>query len=189
MRDDHSPYTFEGQFEPHGDAFYYRPGGVGIPKTVTREERDRFVAQFRKHDRWLMRASVAAILAAVIALFALNESTERRADPSSLIIVGIFVTVFMVAFHVIWHRPRRLLADRHAFGPEVSAADMRRAYLRGLTWFQLLGAAGLGAALLFAQSRQHDLGSWNLIWWAIGALCATLLIYLVIKKWRADRES
>ena len=178
--------VFSRQFEADGDGFLYRRSQRGAPIRVTSEERERFVAGYRRSFRRMTWSIAAAMIVGIAAVTAPAIINDREVNHIWLYpaVVAAMLWVFPVNQH-IWNAPARALTGRQAEGRERDASEVRRIRLAQLSWGQLFTAMAVIPFALLHLSGEFDIWhGWGTLW-PIGASLTLLLILIqAIRKWQ-----
>jgi hypothetical protein len=180
---------FNEQFEPHEGGFLYRRARSGPPIPVSAEERDRFVATYKRRTKCAKWLSLAAVIALIGFCVWYGKSTGT--DLGNTAVVGSVVLVFgliMIGQFWAYNYPVRELRDRAPIGGPPSTQESTRQHFA--TWtYPRIASIGLGGALLIASRvkwRQDLYSGRNLYFLVIAALLVTMSIIFAIRKWRFE---
>jgi hypothetical protein len=159
---------FLDQFEEMEGRLVYRRYRKGAPIPVSAEERDRFVAEYRRRMRYLTWGfgALVAVWILVLSLFLM----EREQDlPMWLMMAQLapLLAVFVLVQRWVWDSPMRGLAGRLPVGGERSRAELKRIAMQQLTWPRIAGIALTALFPLIYIDRSRPLLSGDNLFWMV----------------------
>lgn len=181
---------FADQFAEDGAGFIYRKSMKGAPIHVTAEERDSFVAAFRRHMRYTFWGMVVGIVL-VAGMLVVLESDDRAPlnMPTSYVGIGVVCAAYLAAYMWSWNAPARALEHRPLAGNALTRDEARMMALSRMTYRQL-GFACVAALLLVwnVSARNDVLHGWGRLWLVFAAGIAVAAAVQAVRKWRMERS-
>lgn len=177
---------FADRFEPDGADFLYRKNLRAAPIRVTADERDAFLADFRKAVSWaywvLMGGTVVSIIGLV---FLATIIPGLSATLFIFLFLAFFFAIYMGIYQQASDAPSVALRTRAAAGPGKSREEARAIMLAKLSWRRLGVAALAFAAALLRLSLRVDLtAGWNRLWLVGAAALYGFVGYRAYQKLR-----
>lgn len=181
---------FGTQFKPDGMGFIYRMSRRGAAFRVSAEERDRFVADFRRWHRRSIAGMTAGFLAAVVlSFFVATQFDESYALPLlagwSVAVMGIYALLL----HRAWRAPVRALSRRTPEGAPLTRSEIREMTLNSVSYGMLAMAAFTGVVIVGINAFKYDVWhGWGRLWWSPAIVLGGLSAIQALRKWRFERE-
>jgi hypothetical protein len=191
------PFNFESahklfadQFKADGADFLYRKSSKGAAIRVSAAERDRFVADYKRHYRWFFWGMMVAMLALVFGWAFLAANADDAAN-TGMMIVGVFVLMvpFMAGLMWIWGAPARALQRRAAAAPALSAKEARDLHFSKISYGQLgLGLVLIPLLLLRAWDGPGSFDGWGMVWPLLTGGLFVLIVVQAVRKYLHERR-
>jgi hypothetical protein len=185
MGDNYHDRSFASQFQPDGDSFLYRYGGIGPAIRVTREERDNFVRDDSERSRSGIQEYCVSCLV-LIAAFVFGR-TYWHVDGYWLMVALLAPLPIMLVLG--WRSgtdPRRLLEGRPFVEPIPTAAEIRRQKLARVSWTSLaLPASMIGYSIW--SNENETTSDW--IWFGMAVLAGLFIMVQAVRKLWYGRSS
>jgi hypothetical protein len=185
----HSKQLFEAQFEPYRQGYAYRKNMKGPAIPITADERNRFVGNYVRFNRYGIWMMVAAM--AMLAFTATTWSTATHIAVSDGMILGAVIVLamaFLVVHRWFWTAPARELALRTPISDERSGSDAKRVMLKRTRYRYIIGMAlvSIWATLDSAAPDGWNSG-WGRLWLGLAGLFVVGFSLQLFRKWRFDR--
>ena len=185
----HSRLLFEAQFEPYRQGYAYRKNMKGPAIPVTADERNRFVGNYVRFNRYGVWTMVAAMT--VLAFIATAWSTAMDIAVSDGMIFGAIIVLAMVFLAVhrwFWTAPAREVALRTPISEERSRSDAKRVMLKRTPYRYIIGMAVVSIwAALDSATRHGWTSGWGRLWLVLAGLFVVGFSLQILRKWRLDR--
>jgi len=185
----HSKQLFEAQFEPYRQGYVYRKNMKGPAIPVTADERNRFVGNYVRFNRYGVWTMVAAMT--VLAFIATAWSTAMDIAVSDGMIFGAIIVLAMVFLAVhrwFWTAPAREVALRTPISEERSRSDAKRVMLKRTPYRYIIGMAVVSIwAALDSATRHGWTSGWGRLWLVLAGLFVVGFSLQILRKWRLDR--
>lgn len=179
---------FADQFETVGADIFFRKNSKGPPIRVSAEERDAFVAAYRRSIFWSYGLLIFGMIAGTAGLiFYVMRSGSDFPQISTYLGLGLLLALSVAIQLHAWHAPARALRYRMTAGASRSPEEMRRMFFERLTWSRLGGLAVVAAVIPLNAARHADiLHGWGRLWLVASAALWVLLAVQAFRKWRYD---
>jgi hypothetical protein len=183
--------AFSSQFSVEGDHIVYRRGVKGAPVRVSAEERDRFIASFKRSYRYVVWSCAVGLVAVVLGIttYALMQGwqlselqiTAITATPLAPMLIGLFW---------IWNAPARALDGRAQLGRPLSRDEFQRRAFARMPWINfLIMPPMMGLLYLKVTGGTALLSGWNALWSGLLVLFSVFLVIQAWRKWRWSRPA
>jgi len=185
---DHIRQMFADQFEPEGQGYIYRKHMKGRPIQVSIAERDKYISAFNrflKYSHWGI-AGGTVFLSVLLVIYAVVAGVDL---PEMAVYVGLgaILATFMAAYFWTWNLPTRELRERASTGETRSREEIKRLFLKRLTYGQIAAAAGAGVFLILkARAGGNMLSGWNILWTFLAIALLILSAVQAFRKWRFE---
>lgn len=178
---------FAAQFKPAGDRYIYRRSQTGEAYVVSREERDRFIAEFNRKLVWLLSAFVGGVCALAIGFVVLAPNLPEPVSIGGIVALAV---PYSIGFRWAWRAPARQLEGRVPVAGAMSRDDARR-FALGRVQYGGLAAAAFGGLVIASTGlvRGDPPRGWLLIWPAMGAALVVFAAVQAFRKWRSGAGS
>jgi hypothetical protein len=177
---------FADQFEADGNDFLYRKFLKGAPIRVSASERDRYVATFNRHMKYLIWGilGVTVVVCTAPTLYAIQTGTNVW-DAANYAGIGLIGAAFMADYVWAWNFPARELRGRPTVGDARSRAQTRQLLLGRTTYGQIAAGAAIAVFLLARLGIHKDmLSGWNILWAVLAVFILAAAAILAFRKWR-----
>lgn len=185
----HSKQLFEAQFEPYREGYAYRKHMKGPAIPVTADERNRFVGNYVRFNRYGIWTMVAAMT--MLAFIAAAWSTVTDIAVSDGMIFGAVIVLamaFLAVHRWFWTAPARELALRTPISNERSRSDAKRVMLKRTRYRYIIGMALVSIwAALDSATRDGWISGWGRLWLGLAGLFVVGFSLQLVRKWRFDR--
>ncbi|MDB5677446.1 hypothetical protein [Sphingomonas bacterium] len=180
--------AFEAQYEPNEHGYLFRFNMSHAPVQVSVEERDAFVATFRRRmGRFAWAIIIGSMLAFGYWAFFRDEHMPQQIE---WLVVG-FAVAATGSFYV-WAKgaPARALQRRPAVGPPRDPSEMRQVHLSRVS-YPMLAAGMVGAAIMavVALTADRPFEGINLGLLILGLVLGLILAVQLARKWRFAGEN
>jgi hypothetical protein len=160
--------------------------GPAIP--VTADERNRFVGNYVRFNRYSIWTIVAAMT--VLAFIAAAWSMAMDIAVSDGMIFGatiVLAMAFLAVHRWFWTAPARELAFRTPISEERSRSDAKRVMLKRTPYRYIIGMAVVSIwAALDSATRHGWTSGWGRLWLGLAGLFVVGFTLQILRKWRLD---
>ncbi len=191
------PFNFENthklfadQFEADGADFLYRKGSKGAAIRVSAAERDRFIADYKRHYRWWFWGMMVAMLALVFGWSFATINADESAN-TGMMVVGVFLLMvpFTAGLMWVWGAPARALQRRAAVAPALTAQQARDQHFSKLSYGQLALTTVLFPLVLLSNwEGPGSFDGWGIVWPLLAGGLFLLGVVQTARKYLHERR-
>jgi len=179
--------SFQDQFQPDGQDYLYRKYQKGAPIRVSAEERDRFIAAFRRSWTFLVWMGAAIYVPSLIVLLIYVPAAAAHENMIIWSSMAIFLGLVVAGMYWYWNVPMRALRSRGTSGQALSPVEARRLAFSKISFGQLATVPVLAAVLLWRVGRRNDIWSgWGRLWLVPAVALIVLAAVQAFRKWRFE---